>query len=123
MGKLGQKITTNAATLGHHAGRHWGYLKKTLGQGSSAINMAQGLTAAVGYATGKDLSGTTAMLNSAGKLVDETQQGMSHSWKAMKKVHYTPGKVNPPMGQTDSFFYPNWSWIPFSLIYQPNALT
>ena len=48
MGKLGQKITTNAATLGHHAGRHWGYLKKTLGHGSSAINMAQGLTAAAG---------------------------------------------------------------------------
>jgi hypothetical protein len=43
MGKLGQKITTNAATLGHHAGRHWGYFKKTLGHGSSAINMAQGL--------------------------------------------------------------------------------
>jgi hypothetical protein len=49
---------------------------------------------------------------------------MSHSWKTMKKVHYTPGSVTPPMGQTDSFFYPNWSWIPFTLIYQPNnALT
>jgi hypothetical protein len=79
MGKLGQKITTNAATLGHHAGRHWGYLKKTPGQGSSAINMAQGITTAAGYATGKDMSGATAMLNSAGKLVDETQQGMAQA--------------------------------------------
>ena len=79
MGKLGQKITTNAATLGHHAGRHWGYLKKTPGQGSSAINMAQGITTAAGYAAGKDMSGATAMLNSAGKLVDETQQGMAQA--------------------------------------------
>jgi hypothetical protein len=48
---------------------------------------------------------------------------MSHTWKTMKKVHYTPGLTHPYMGQADTFFYPNWSWIPFSLIYQPNALS
>ena len=79
MGKLGQKITGNAAQLGHHAGRHWGYFKKTLGHGSSAIGLAKGLTTAAGYATGADMSGTTAMLDSAGKLVDETQQGMAQA--------------------------------------------
>ena len=79
MGKLGEKITTHAQTLGGHAARHYGYFKKTLGHGSSAINMAQGITTAAGYATGKDMSGATAMLNSAGKLVDETQQGMAQA--------------------------------------------
>ena len=76
MGKLGEKITTHAQTLGGHAARHYGYFKKTLGHGSSAINMAQNITAAAGYAIGRDMSGTTTMLNSAGKMIDNTQQGM-----------------------------------------------
>ena len=88
MGKLGEKITTHAQTLGGHAARHYGYFKKTLGHGSSAINMAQGITAAAGYATGRDMSGTTTMLNSAGKMIDNTQQGMAHAknvGKALQK--------------------------------------
>ena len=88
MVKLGQKITTNAATLGHHAGRHWHYFKRTLGHGSSAVNLAQGLTTAAGYATGRDMSGTTTMLNSAGKMIDNTQQGMAQAenvGKALQK--------------------------------------
>jgi len=48
---------------------------------------------------------------------------MSHTWRTMKKIHYTPGKIHVnPVGDT-SFFLPNWSWIPFSLIYCPNALS
>lgn len=48
---------------------------------------------------------------------------MSHSWPTMKKICYTPGKIHENnMGDT-SFFFPNWSWIPFSLIYCPNALS
>ena len=55
------------------AGRHWGYFKQTLGHGSSAVNLAQGLTTGIGYATGKDMSGTTAMLNSAGAIIDDNK--------------------------------------------------
>lgn len=43
---------------------------------------------------------------------------MSCNWTTKKKVHYSPGfpsTANPDA----SFFNPNWSWIPFSLIYAP----
>ena len=89
MGKLGQSIKKGGqsmATLGHHAGRHWGYFKQTLGHGSSAVNLAQGLTTGIGYATGKDTSGTTAMLNSAGAIIDDTQQGMQQAENVGKQL-------------------------------------
>jgi hypothetical protein len=44
---------------------------------------------------------------------------MSCNWPTKRKVHYTPGVPGPDPEDT-SFFYPNWSWIPFSLIYCPN---
>lgn len=46
---------------------------------------------------------------------------MSCSWPTKRKIHYTPGATDTGDPLDTSFFYPNWSWIPFSLIYSPNA--
>lgn len=44
---------------------------------------------------------------------------MSCNWPTKRKVHYTPGTASEDVEDT-SFFYPNWSWIPFSLVYCPD---
>jgi hypothetical protein len=44
---------------------------------------------------------------------------MSCNWTTKRKVHYSPG-VPSTSTPDSSFFNPNWSWIPFSMIYAPH---
>jgi hypothetical protein len=44
---------------------------------------------------------------------------MSCQWDTKRKVHYSPG-VPSTATPDSSFFNPNWSWIPFAMIYAPH---
>ena len=75
--KLGTRIQDSARWHAKLGQRHFGYFKRTLGQSAGAINQAQGLTSAIGYATGKDMSGVKDALGTAANVTGQVQAGMT----------------------------------------------
>lgn len=71
----------------------------------------------LGVNTGQFESGLNDTLYGAKPLIN-----MNCEWKCMKKIHLQHGadvEVVGPGGQITEFRYPNWSWIPFVVVYSP----
>lgn len=49
------------------------------------------------------------------------QVNKSHNWKTNRKVHYTQGQ-NTSFSTDSQNLYPNDSWLPFAVIYNPDYL-
>lgn len=48
---------------------------------------------------------------------------MTCSWPCMKKIHLTKGhqfQTTHPPGHATDFYYPNHSWLPFMMVYNPS---
>ena len=75
--KLGTTIKDSARWHANLGQRHSHYFKRTLGQSAGAINQAQNITTAVGYATGHDMSGVKDALGTAANVTGQVQAGMT----------------------------------------------
>ena len=84
--KLGTTIMDSARWHGKLGQRHWGYFKRTLGQSAGAINQAQSMATAVGYATGHDMSGVKDALRTAANVTGQVQTGMAAAENAGKNL-------------------------------------
>ena len=85
--KLGTTIMDSARWHGKLLGqRHWGYFKRTLGQSAGAINQAQSMATAVGYATGHDMSGVKDALGTAANATGQVQTGMATAQNVGKNL-------------------------------------